>query len=96
MSKDLNKKALADVVAEKTGITKKAANELVDVTFKTIIETLIDGGAVDIFGFGKFEVKERNARNGINPITKEKIEIAASKSPAFKASRLLKDAIKND
>ncbi|MBQ1289668.1 MAG: HU family DNA-binding protein, partial [Erysipelotrichaceae bacterium] len=44
MSKDLNKKALADAVAEKTGITKKAANELVDVTFKTIIETLIDGG----------------------------------------------------
>ena len=53
-----------------------------------------DGKRVDISGFGKFEVKERAARKGINPQTKEVIEIAAAKVPGFKASKSLKDSIK--
>lgn len=94
MSKDLNKKALADVVAEKADITKKAATEIVDTIFDTIAHTLKKGGEVEIYGFGKFEVKKRAARNGINPITKEKIKISASKVPSFKASKSLKEIVK--
>lgn len=94
MSKNLNKKALADVVAEKAELTKKAATEVVDTIFDTISETLKKGGEVEIYGFGKFEVKKRAARNGINPITKEKIKIAESKVPSFKASKSLKEIVK--
>lgn len=94
MSKDLNKKALADIVAEKIEISKKDAIEVVETVFETIANNLKNGGNVEIYGFGKFEVKKRAARNGINPITKEKIKIAASKVPAFKASKSLKDLVK--
>jgi len=94
MSKDLNKKLLADEVAELTGLTKKAAGEAVDAVFDTIKKTLSKKGTVDVYGFGKFEVKSRAARNGINPVTKEKIKIAATKVPSFKASKALKDSVK--
>jgi len=94
MSKDLNKKALVDLVAEETGLTKKAAGEAVDCVFEEMKKTLAKGGTVDVYGFGKFEVKKRSAREGINPITKEKIKIAATKVPAFKASKALKEAVK--
>ena len=57
-------------------------------------ETLKNGGKVDISGFGKFEVKTRAERIGINPATKEKITVPASKAPGFKASKSLKDAVK--
>ena len=59
-----------------------------------VADTLKDNGTVDVFGFGKFSISERAARTGINPATKEKIEIAASKSVKFKASKALKDAVK--
>lgn len=92
--KKLAKKDLIDVVVAKTGCTKKAAteafNELVDVT----IATLKKGGEVEVSGFGKFVVKKRKARKGINPSTGETIKIAASKVPAFKAAKALKDAVK--
>ena len=94
MAKDLNKKALVEVVAEKTGLTKKADGEYLEVVLATVSETLKDGGKVDLSGFGKFEVKERSARTGINPSTKEKIEIPATRVPGFKASKTLKDLVK--
>ncbi|MBR2802763.1 MAG: HU family DNA-binding protein [Erysipelotrichaceae bacterium] len=95
MSKiELNKKGLADQVAEQVGLTKKDAAAVVDAVFASITETLAKGGEVDIYGFGKFEVKSRAARNGINPITKEKIEIKSSKVPSFKSSKSLKEAVK--
>ena len=94
MAKDLNKKAFVEVVAEKTGLTKKAAGEYLEVVLATVSETLKDGGKVDLSGFGKFEVKERSARTGINPSTKEKIEIPATRVPGFKASKTLKDLVK--
>ncbi|MGN1053655.1 MAG: HU family DNA-binding protein, partial [Erysipelotrichaceae bacterium] len=56
--------------------------------------TLKNGGKVDIPGFGKFEVKHRNARKGINPSTRESMDIAASNVPSFKASKVLKDLVK--
>lgn len=90
----INKKALADKVAEEKEITKKLASEIVDEVFATIANELKDGNKVDITGFGKFEVKERAARTGINPQTKETIQIAATKVPGFKASKSLKDNVR--
>ena len=94
MSTVMNKKALAEAVAVQTGMTKKAATETVELVFDMMAETLKNGGKVDISGFGKFEVKVRAERLGINPATKEKITVPASKVPSFKASKSLKDAVK--
>lgn len=90
----INKKSLVEAIVQELGITKKDATVAVDTVFSTIADTLAEGGKVDISGFGKFEITERAARTGINPATKEKIQIAASKSPKFKAAKALKDAVK--
>lgn len=89
----MNKKALVDVIAEKNGMTKKEANDTLELILTTISEALKDGNKVDLAGFGKFETKERKARTGINPATKEKITIAASKSVGFKSSKLITSTI---
>ena len=94
MSENLNKKALVEVVADKLGKTKKETTSIIDAIFEEITKTLADGGKVDISGFGKFEVTERQSRVGINPSTKEEIVIPASKAPKFRASKSLKDAVK--
>lgn len=94
MDKIVNKKVLIDNVAEALDISKKNATVAVETVFGTIADVLAEGGKADISGFGKFEVSERPARMGINPATKEKMEIAASKAPKFKASKALKDALK--
>ncbi|MBR2676938.1 MAG: HU family DNA-binding protein [Solobacterium sp.] len=94
-AKILTKKVLADEIAAKhENITKKAAAEVVNYVFEEAAKTLKKGGVVDINGFGKFSVKKRAARTGINPRTKETIKIKASKVPAFKASKTLKDLVK--
>lgn len=90
----LNKKQLVDIVAEETGFTKKDTTTVVDAVLSAITNSLAEGNKIDLSGFGKFEVKERAARQGINPVTKEKIEIAATKVPSFKAAKALKDAVK--
>lgn len=89
----MNKTELIAAVAEKTGLTKKDAERVVSATFETVTETLQKGEKVQVFGFGNFEVKTREARVGRNPRTKETIEIPASKQPVFKASKALKDTI---
>mgnify|MGYP000000897781 FL=1 len=94
MSNVINKKDLAEKLAEEFGCSKKDATAYVQFVFDTVADTLKDSGTVDVFGFGKFSISERAARTGINPATKEKIEIAASKSVKFKASKALKDAVK--
>lgn len=90
----LNKKVLAEKVADELGLTKKAGKEAVDLVFAEIEKALKKGHKVDVSGFGKFEVKKRKARKGINPATKEVIKIAATKVPAFKAAKALKEAVK--
>ncbi len=90
----VNKKVIAETVAEKHNLTKKESSEIVDLVFDTVAEALKDGSKVDIAGFGKFEVKTRAARTGINPQTKETIEIPSSKIPGFKASKSLKDFVR--
>ena len=87
----MNKTELIAAVAEKTGMTKKDAERAVAATFETITESLTKGDKVQVSGFGIFEVRTREARTGRNPHTKETIEIPASRTPAFKASKALKD-----
>ena len=94
MSNVINKKDLAEKLAEEFGCSKKDATANVLFVFDTVAAPINDIGTVDIFGLGKFSISERAARTGINPATKEKIEIAASKSVKFKASKALKDAVK--
>ena len=89
----MNKTELIAVVAEKSGLTKKDAERVVNATFDTITAQLAEGEKVQLSGFGIFEVKEREARVGRNPRTKEAIEIPASKAPSFKASKALKDTV---
>lgn len=89
-----NKAELIENVASSTGLTKKDATAVVDAVFSTIQETLAKGEKVQLIGFGNFEVRERAARKGRNPQTGQEIQIAASKVPAFKPGKALKDAVK--
>ena len=90
----MTKQGLIDYVAEKAEMSKAEAGRALDAVLEGIQAGLKESGEVSFTGFGKFSVKERPAREGINPATKEKIEIAASKSVKFKASKSLKDAVK--
>ncbi|MCC5893677.1 HU family DNA-binding protein [Exiguobacterium sp.] len=90
----MNKTELIQAVAEKAGVSKKEATTVVEATFESITEALQNGEKIQLIGFGTFEVRERAARKGRNPRTKEDIEIPASKVPAFKAGKALKDAVK--
>ncbi len=88
------KKDIVDRLYATEQFTKKQATDAVNLVFEEIAETLQNGGELTINGFGKFDVTTRAARTGINPSTMEKIEIAETKSPRFKASKALKDAVK--
>lgn len=90
----VNKKSIVDQISSEYGLTKKEAGDIVNSVFEVMTEALKKGNKVDISGFGKFEVKTRSAREGINPQTKEKITIPATKVPGFKASKSLKDAVR--
>ena len=89
----MNKTELIAAVAEKTGMTKKDAERVINATVETITEKMVAGEKVAMSGFGIFEVKAREARVGRNPRTKETIQIPATRQPAFKASTALKGAV---
>jgi len=89
----MNKSELIAQVAEKTGLTKRAAGESVEAVLSTIEEALAKGEKVTLVGFGTFEVRSRAARKGVNPATGASIEIPESKVPAFKAGKALKEAV---
>lgn len=89
----MNKTELVAAVAEKAGMTKKDAERVVNATIDTIIQNLSKGEKVQISGFGNFEVKDREARVGRNPRTKQTIQIPATRLPVFKASKVLKDTV---
>ena len=90
----MNKVELVNAVAAKAEITKKDAEKAVAAVLDSIEGALVAGEKVQLIGFGTFEVKERAARTGHNPKTGEAIEIAAAKTPSFKAGAALKKAIK--
>ena len=89
----MNKTELIAAVAEKAELSKKDAEKALKAFTDVIAAELVKGEKVQLVGFGTFEVREREARTGKNPRTGEAIEIAASKAPAFKAGRGLKDAV---
>ena len=95
----MNKSDLVDALADATGMTKADAGRAVDALFSpdggVIAKTLKGGGRVQITGFGTFEAKHRKERTGRNPRTGETIRIAATKTPAFRAGKGLKDGIKS-
>ncbi|MGM9624668.1 MAG: HU family DNA-binding protein [Eubacteriales bacterium] len=89
----MNKSQVIDAVAQKTGMKKKDTEAVVNAFLSTIEEALVSGEKVQLVGFGTFETKERAARVGRNPATKEAIEIPASKHPAFTAGKALKETV---
>jgi len=89
----VNKTDLVSAVAQKAGMTKKDAEKAVSAVFESIEEALAKGDKVQLVGFGTFEVRERAARKGQNPRTGEPIDIPATKVPAFKAGKSLKEMV---
>lgn len=89
----MNKSELIDALAAKVGTSKAAAGVALDAVLTSVTEALQNSDSVALVGFGTFSVKERAARTGRNPKTKEPIKIAAAKVPAFKAGSKLKEAV---
>jgi DNA-binding protein HU-beta len=90
----MNKTELVNAVAAQSELTKQDVAKAVDALFKTISDTLSKEEKIQLIGFGTFEVRERAARTGRNPQTGEEMQIAASKVPAFKPGKELKEAVK--
>ena len=90
----MKKNELISAVAAKSGLSKKDSEKALAAFMETVIEALASKDKVQIAGFGTFETRERAARKGINPLTKQPIDIAASVVPAFKAGKAFKDAVK--
>ena len=89
----MTKTELINAVAEKAELSKKDAEKAVSAVLEGIPDPLISGEKVQLVGFGTFEVRDRAAREGKNPATGEVIQIEATKVPAFKAGKALKDAV---
>jgi DNA-binding protein HU-beta len=89
----MTKAELVEQVAEETQLSKGDASKAVEAVLKVIEETLSRGGEVSFTGFGKFSVADRGSRQGVNPQTGERIEIAASRVPRFSAGSALKKAV---
>lgn len=89
----MNKAELTAVIAEKTGFTKKESEAALKAVVEGVTEALEKGDKVQIVGFGSFEVRERVAHEGHNPHSGKKIMIPASKKPAFRAGKALRDAV---
>jgi DNA-binding protein HU-beta len=89
----MTKTELVDAVAHKAGLPKTKVLESIDAFTDAIQAALKKGGKVTLVGFGTFDVAKRAAREGVNPQTRQKMKIKASKAPRFKAGKALKDAV---
>jgi len=89
----MNKGELVDAVAEKASVTKKQADVVLSAVLDAIVEAVSDGDKVTLVGFGSFESRERKAREGRNPKTGDKMNIPATKVPAFSAGKLFRDKV---
>ena len=94
MGQSLNKQDLVSKAADTLGLSKAKAGEALDLFLSLIQDSVVAGDKVGLYGFGSFEQTQRKARVGINPKTKQKIQIAASKGLKFKPAKALKDALK--
>ena len=90
----MNKTELTAAIAQASGVSKKDSERVLNAIVDIMTQELVKGNRVQLSGFGIFEVRNREARTGRNPITREAVEIPATKVPAFKASKNLKDRIK--
>jgi DNA-binding protein HU-beta len=81
-------------VADRSNVSQKEAKQVIDAALDIITESLKGGEKVTLTGFGTFEVRQRQEREGVNPQTRQKIKIAATKTPGFSASSTLKEAVK--
>ncbi|MBG9475865.1 HU family DNA-binding protein [Priestia megaterium] len=90
----MNKTELVDAVATKSELTKQDSKKAVEALFETISNTLAQEEKIQLVGFGTFEIRERAERTGRNPQTGEEMTIPASKAPAFKPGKELKEAVK--
>ncbi|MVX57786.1 HU family DNA-binding protein [Parasutterella muris] len=90
----MNKQELVEKVAEKSGISKSQSAKTINAVLETITEELVNGGCVNLIGFGNFKVTDRKSRPGRNPTTGEVIEIPAAKVPRFTPGKALKDSVK--
>ena len=88
----MNKAELVSMIAAKSNLTKKDSEMALNAFVETVQTALKNGEKIQLVGFGTFEVRQRNARNGVNPRTKQSIKIPASKAPVFKAGKALKDS----
>ena len=89
----MNKTELIAVAAQAVGMTKKDTERVLNAALDAITAALVNGDKVQLSGFGTFELKDREARVGRNPHTKESVEIPATTVPVFKASKVLKDTV---
>jgi len=89
----MNKTELISAIAANSGLSKKDSEKALTATIDAITKALVAGDKVQLVGFGIFDVKDRAARIGRNPKTKEPISIPATKTPQFKAGKALKDAV---
>ena len=89
----MNKSELIAAIADRSGLSRKDSEKALNATFDAITDALEAGEKVQLVGFGVFDVKERAARVGRNPRTKEEITIEASRTPIFKAGKMLKDTV---
>ena len=89
----MNKSELIDAIASGADISKASAGRALDAMLDAVTESLRKGDQVALVGFGTFSVKQRAARTGLNPQTREKIDIPAATVPSFKAGKALKDAV---
>jgi DNA-binding protein HU-beta len=90
----MNKAELITAVAEKAGLTKKDTGLAIEIALNVITEELVKGESISLIGFGTFSTSERASRQGVNPSTGEKLQIAASTVAKFKVGAKLKDAVK--
>jgi len=94
MAETISKAELVDMVTESTGLKKKDVKTVVDGAIESITNSLSKGRKIQLTGFGTFEVRKRQERQGVRPGTTERITIPASKYPAFKAGKALKESVK--
>ena len=91
---NVNKDALVDAISAKSDLSKKDVQAVIELLEEKITEEIRTGNKVTLTGFGTFRVSQRASREGINPQTKEKIQIPAMKVPKFTAGKALKEAVK--
>ena len=89
----MNKAELVDAIASKTNVTKKEADTILNAMTQTIVEVVSSGDKVSLVGFGSFEPRDRQAKEGRNPKTSEKMQIRATRVPVFAAGKLFKDRV---